>query len=565
MGSFNGINIGLKSLQVQRTALNTTGHNIANANNEGYSRQRVMQTASEPHTVPGLNSPGGAGQLGTGVKIEEIVRMRDEFIDQQVRKEYRDQGLWSAQAEGLERIEATFNEPSETSLNYAFDRFWQSLQDLGNNPEDPAARATVRQRGVVLTNNFHTMGQQLLDYQEALDSNVSSKVDEINSLIHRIADLNGQIVNVKTAGQNPNDLMDKRDLLVDGLNKVMNVQVRTSNTGNMNISLNGISIVNGTDVQELAVKESQELADRFKDKVIFADTEEEVKLNSGELKGIMNVRDEMIDDYLNKLDDMAEAFANRFNDVHSQGYDQDGNPAGEFFVFKGDDSKESYHHSLNIEVSTEIINSRRRVAAGRFQGNYSDNQEVATTEVTGASLIDAGTYVEIRQVDDTTVQYTAYDKDGNVLKDDAGNDILNRTATTGGQLEFDNLGFNINIEGIGDADIVFNPGSGSGDNAVELAATIKEDRLDKLDDSTLNDYYHSVISSLGVDAQRANQMVDNKGALLDQLEKQKWSTSGVSLDEEMANMIKFQQAYNAAARIITTSNEMLDTLMGIIR
>lgn len=465
---FNVIETGLRALQVQKKSLDITGHNIANANNEGYSRQRAIHTATDPYTVPGMTMPARAGQIGTGVKIAEIERIRDEFIDSQIREESQALGYWQQRFQGLHRIELTFNEPSDSSLRSALNSFWQSLQDLSNNPEDAALRATVQQRGLALVDAFHSLHNQLTDYQRSLNGDVSTIVQEINSLSRRIADLNKQIVNIKGTGQNPNDLMDERDLLFDQLNKMVNVQGHLDSRGNLNISLGGVSIVSNDSVHELTTIKSTLPGEEYQDKVVFKNTGEEAIITNGELKGIMNIRDEELTKYLDKLDEMAVIFKDRFNEVHKSGFDLNGNPGVDFFT--GTDA-------FSFDLTDAVKNNVNLIAAA--------------TTATGVP--------------------------------------------------------------------------GDGVNALNLAKVINEEKLFNDGEATLMDYHKSIISTLGIDGQRADQMVNNQNVLVDQLENQKASISRVSLDEEMANMIKFQHAYNAAAKIINTADKLLDSLMSILR
>ncbi len=585
---FNGINIGLKSLQVSRTALDTTGHNIANANTEGYSRQRVTQSASQPYTVPSLNSPGGAGQIGTGVRIDAIERMRDQFIDRQINQETQKKGYWDKIAEGLTRIEATFNEPSDASLNSALSSFWQSLQDLSNSPTDPATRSTVKQRANVLIDSFHTIGGQLFNYKESLNQDVGSMVTEINSIGARIADLNQQIIGVEASGQQPNDLLDKRDKLFSDLSQLINVSQNKDNMGNMQVSINGVSFVSKSNVYELELVDNHVPAggdpyDRLEQKVVFArsgspifsDDNIEALQGRGELAGSIAIRNEEIDHYINQLDEMAKAFVDEFNKVHQNGYDANGNRGAEFFTYQSNTD----HAALGIDLTNAIKNEQTgtdKIAAG----NYSDDPKVAWVgDVTSAT--DNNYKVEITDdnsdglYDYTITEYAVGDPNQITAKYTAvdipeGTEInLSSLAAAG----FDTTDpaynpafqaeFKVRLDNVGEANISLQGSKGNGTNALALAETIRINKI--IGDSSLTEKYEQLISTLGVDGQRSNQMINNQSALLNQLGRQQEAVSGVSLDEEMANMIKYQHAYTAASKIITTTDELIRTLLGVVR
>src|SRR5690554_6525217 len=170
---FNTINTALRALQAQQKSLDVTGHNIANANTEGYSRQRAIHSATDPYTVPGFGMPAGAGQVGTGVEIAEIARIRDKFIDGQINEEKQSLGYWEKMYEGLHRIKLIFNEPSDSSLSFAMTKFWESLQELSNNPEDPAVRESVKQTAQTMIDTFHNLNDQLADYKRSLNADVN--------------------------------------------------------------------------------------------------------------------------------------------------------------------------------------------------------------------------------------------------------------------------------------------------------------------------------------------------------------------------------------------------------
>jgi len=544
---FNGINIGYKALMAQKTSLDVVGHNISNANTEGYSRQRAVHSASTPHPMPGLYTPAGAGQLGTGVDISRIERIKEEFIESQIREEAQGMGYWSKRSEGMNRIEMIFNEPSDSSLNNALGLFWQYLQDLSNQPEDPATRETVRQSGIVLVDTFHTLYGQLDEYQQALNADVKSTVNSINSIAHRIADLNKQIVSVQGSGNAPNDLLDKRDLLFEELNRKVDVQGQLDSRGNLHISIGGVGLVAGPEVNELAIQPS-EIPSEYQDKVIFANTGEEVHFKSGELAGIIHIRDVEIERYKERLDNMAEGLLDRFNEVHRLGYDLYGEQGKDFFTIDG-----NYDHAAQgIQLSEAILKDKNNIASG----NYSDNPGVVSLENVSGSSNAVYTVTVNRGLGVKDFDYVVRDVGGAIIASGSANRMeeVDLTASEGIKLYF---------QSVGEANISLLGNEGSGVNAIALADALKNDKV--IDGSSVTDYYEATISVIGVDGQRANKMVYNQEVLLDQLKNQRASFSGVSLDEEMANMIKFQQAYNAAAKIVSATDKLLETLIGIIK
>ncbi len=557
--SFSGINIGLSGLRAQQKSLDVTAHNIANANNDGYSRQRAVHTAGKPHPAPGMNMPGSAGQVGSGVDITEIERIRDDFIDEQIRLENQELGKWEKVNEGYKRIESIFNEPSDNSLNQGLDNFWQSLQDLSNNPEDSAVRSTVQQRGLTLVDTYNSLSNQLTDYRKSLNEDTRSIVNEINSLSNRIADLNKQISQVDSSGNQANDLLDKRNELFSNLNELVNVRGFIDNDNNLNINLGGVNLVSKNRVEELDIKET-EGNNLYQDKVIFSTTGHNADIKGGQLAGILETRDQVITNYLNQLDQIAFKMGERFNNIHSQGYDVDGDQGQDFF-----DIVENIEGTAGeIDLSEAVKDSINRIAAGNFSSN---------PEVINASPVEIHEYnnyeLNISKLENEEngtngpdFEYVLQEiNTGEVFEGEASRgEIIDLSEISG--VDFDDI-FKFEIKQKGKTEINFKAKLGNGNNSTALAKSLKDNEV--INGSSVMGAYESLISGLGVEGQRSEQMVDNQKVVLNQLKNQQESISGVSLDEEMANMIKYQHAYSAAARIISNTDQMLESLMQIIR
>ena len=624
MNSFSSINTALSALQAQQRALDTTGHNIANANTEGYSRQRAELVTNRPYTSPGMNMPTGAGQVGQGVKVDSINRLRDNFIDGQIRRESQAGGYWNKMNEGLNRLELIYNEPSDNNLSASLNQFWSSLQELSNNPQDSAIRSTVRQRAVTLTDTFHSLHQQMSEFKGSMNNDIHSTVDEINSIIDRIGDMNKEIVHIKGSDQEPNDLMDRRDLLFDQLNEKVNAQGQEDSRGNLNISIGGVRVVSGSNTNPLEIQEDPN--NNYEDTIHYSNIDKEIQVDQGELKGLLEVRDEVVPEQLNELGTIATNMADHFNKVHQTGFDLDGAKGGDFFEINfeirhsdaelatiGDeidnlpageistdllndlpsnldnltnadleglepgqlielnnaiDSELDFNSGANlIEVSQEILDSTRKIAAG----NYSDNPRVA--EVNDLGTGDSPYTYRIRTeqpAEDGTVEFKIAEMDGDeILNEFDGSAIIGESFDINSistDFSAENIGdLNITIKDRGEANIALGTAEGSGENATALARALNDDQLAGLDNTSVNKYFQGVISSLGVDGQRSEQMVENSDLLKEQLTNRREAISGVSLDQELANMIKFQQAYGAAANIISTQQQNLDTLLGLIR
>ncbi|PKM44505.1 MAG: flagellar hook-associated protein FlgK [Firmicutes bacterium HGW-Firmicutes-8] len=463
--TFFGLEIGRKALQTQQRALDVIGHNIANANTPGFTRQRAVMAATNPFAMPAFNRPIGAGQLGTGVEVQEIKRLRDDFIDLQVRQEVNKTGEWEVKQNALKKLEVLLNEPSDAGLRIVLDQFWSSWQDLSKQPELKAVRSAVLQRGIAVAETFNHLDRQLTDLADDLDTSIKIKIDEVNNIASQISTLNDQIVRVEVQGDNANDLRDKRDLLIDELSKIIQVGVQENQYGAVTVTIGGRALVTENTAFQI-YGDPNGLNFGYVDIKWLSDNSL-VSVQNGVFKGMLDTRDITVPGYRTQLDTMVSALVTNTNLEHSGAIDLGG-------------------------FGLDNINGR----------NFFD-----------PAGTDAGTIAV----------------DANILGD---------------------------LDHIAAASIINSPGDGS--NALDLA---KLKHLNLIGTTTIDDYYRGMIAQLGVQAQESTRMVDNQNLLVGQLENRRQDVSGVSLDEEMTSMIKFQHAYNAAARVVTAMDEMLDVIV----
>lgn len=226
-GTFFGLEIGRRGLQTHRGALDVTSHNLTNASTEGYSRQEAVITATDPYTIPDVNSSVTPGQLGTGIKTSMLRRIRDEYMDPQVRRSNTDRYYWEDQTSIFSRVEVCFAEPASSGIQDQVVEFFKGWQNLNNNPQDPGVKASVKELGVQLASLMTYTYNQLTDIQEsvikpgvvpAVDrGQLKDQVDRVNDLLVQVRNLTTDIEKIYQIGQQPNDLLDKRDLLLDEL------------------------------------------------------------------------------------------------------------------------------------------------------------------------------------------------------------------------------------------------------------------------------------------------------------------------------------------------------------
>ncbi|MCE5270081.1 flagellar hook-associated protein FlgK [bacterium] len=457
----NAMYIGLSGLKASQMGLNVAGQNIANVNTEGYTRQKIVLEANRPIII-------NKGVFGTGVNLAEVSRTRDAFIDRQFRNENALQGDLDKQAQSLELIEGVINEPSDTGLSNAIKNFFNSLQDLSTNPESSSVRTTVREQGRALARMFNQVHSQLDKIKDNKNFEIIDDVAEVNSILERVASLNVEIGKTEALGRQANDLRDSRDLLLDKLSGLVDMTTSEDpNNGSVVVSINGQAFVVQSEVLKLKT-EAENINGTEKVRVLNPTNNVEMKFSSGELNGLIEVRDRIVPELQGKLDELAKSIIDNVNTIHRKGYGLQGSretpPTGINF-FDGDDA-------ASIQLSFDIENDPGNIAA-------SSNGE-------------------------------------------------------------------------------------PGDNSNSLAiAQLRNTRVLNNNTFTFEDYLGGMISTFGLETVSVKERLDNQEKLTEHLQNTRESLSGVNLDEELTNLVVFQKAFGANARILTTVNEMMDIVINL--
>ncbi|PLT48426.1 flagellar hook-associated protein FlgK [Paenibacillus sp. FSL W8-1187] len=502
--TFHGIETAKRSLFTQQTALNTVGHNISNANTAGYTRQRVSMSAATPMEPYGFSHSTAAGQLGSGVEASSINRIRTAFLDDQYRSESKYQGSWQIQAETLDKLEKVINEPSDTGIRTLMEKFWSSWSDLSKDPENITNRQIVRQTAVALTDSFNQLSRQLTDLDADLTGSADTKATQASSLLSSIADLNGQIKRMEGLGDNANDLRDRRDLLTDELSKLVNVTVTETDDGYV-INMGNMSLVDGTAAETLtgaALEAAYQGGD----------------LSGGEIHGTFKSRDTNVRGLLSKLDQLANTLAN-----------------GEFQVTV---PKGSVLPGTTVPLAADTVMTVQGIN-GLHKLGYT-LQQPAT----------AG------------LDFFTFDAAGGAAGITAGSIRLNPAISADSNLIASSMRTTTDAAGV--STVV------KGNNTLALLLGEAKDKAFTMDltstggavsSATIGSYYNAIVGQVGVQSQEAKRQYANATAMVDQANSSRQSVSGVSTDEEMSDMIKFQNAYNAAARFMTTMDELLEKLI----
>ncbi len=454
-GLFQALEIGKRALLAHQTSLQTIGHNIANVDTPGYSRQRVQISATLPEQST-------IGSIGTGVQVTDIRNVRDLFLGEQLRRENKSLGQWSYKEKILSQIEVYFSEPNDNTLSDLLNGFWDAWSDLSTDPSSTNYRVALVEQTNLLTNSFQQLAEHLNDLRDSIDSEVVSTVSDINRLTAEIASLNGQIRVSELGNEQANDLRDMRDQYLDELSELIDVNTIEQKNGEVLVFMGAMEIVDGTDTIEIGT-EAYNDSDAVMHQVVWTTTKAEVRNVNGKLKGLLDARDEIVPGYLNELNTLASELIQQVNALHSSGYGLDGSTGLDFFDAACTDA-------ANIKINSEIAENPERIAAS------------ASGEV--------------------------------------------------------------------------------GDNTIALAIQELRDQL-VMENGTvsMNDFYTGLVGRLGAESNEAVSFEENYELLVQQIENSRQSVQGVSLDEELTNMVKSQHAYDAAARVITTIDEALDTVI----
>jgi flagellar hook-associated protein 1 FlgK len=567
---FYGIDIGASALRAAQQLLDTAAHNVANANTPGYSRQRVTLTEAPPYTYPSFNRSGLPGQIGSGVTVAAITRVRDNFLDLQVQAQTGLQGEWDTRQQELSKIEAIFPEPSDSGLGGTISKYWNAWQDVASDPTSTAARSALTEQAASLAMEINRDSTQLGMMGSGIDSQVSAKVQSINDLAKQIATLNGQIQRVSVTGQNPNDLMDQRNQLLQQLSQIVPVSLLTRADGTMNVLVGGTDLV--SNVYSRTISTQTDANGHVQP--VWSDGSS-LSLPSGELKSLLQVRDEDLAGYEAQLDSLAKGLADSTNALQQRGVDATGTAGQPLFTYHAG------NEAATIAVNQAIAADPRLVAAaaspntpgdGSVAGLIADLRNATSyvagdpsTNVMGATDLTTTATARLMTIAASKAKPQTWTFSGagsSLTLTGANGDqqtitVPDMTAGATQVLNFDQLGIALTIAAPtaakAGADLVTDLTTG-GHNTLVTASIYTPPQ-------TTSDYYAGLVGKIGSASSQAQEMSQNQQLVVDQLTQRVEETSGVSLDEEATDMVRFQHAYQAAARVITTMDEMLNTLI----
>lgn len=485
MSTFGSIlSIARGALAAHQAAIQTVSHNIANADTEGFSRQRAELAPSHPQRLPFYN-------IGTGVTVTNVVRMRDQLLDTTYRREAGNTEAWTLRHGALAEIEGILGEPSDTGLGQTLDQFWNAWSDLSNNPGNATAQNVVRQRGSQVAYTLNTFSTQLADLANRTRVRIADTVGQVNALAQQIATLNGQITTAEVIGQQAPDLRDQRDMVADALAKLAGARTIEQANGTVGVYLGTMMLVDANNARTLEARGGNPITFG-----LLGDPDP-LQGVGGPLAALADVVNTDLPSVQGRLDELARAVVNGVNEYHMSGW----TPAGEAlggsnWVPPGPTGSRvaffdtAFTTAGTIRLSAAVVADATVVASGDVQNAPGNN--------TLALAISA-------------------------LRSDTGVDAL-RTR----------MGVAFGTQ-------------------VGLATGV-----------SYMDHYAQTVTEVGVNTADAESQSVVYSSLTRQAETRRASVSDVSIDEELTLLMRHQQAYAAAAKLVNAADEMAATILQMV-
>jgi flagellar hook-associated protein 1 FlgK len=474
------LNIARDALLAHELAMEVTGHNISNVNTSGYTRQRVLLESEATYAPSPI-------KLGMGVQVTSVVQCYDQYATRAIQQNTSALGENEAKASALSYLESIFNE-ANTGLSEALNEFWSAWQDLATNPGGLTERSALLEKADILSQQFNTMSNQLHQIIHDMNTNLGVGVGEVNQTTAQIASLNDKIVIAESNGSPANDLRDQRNTLLEKLSGLIGNQYYEDENGALTVmASNGTLLVEGNQSWNLTQEG---------DHIYLGQTGVDLSstLSGGKIGAWLDIRDEIVPQYLANLDELAGTLMNEVNTQHFAGYSLSGETG--LYFFENFQTPPAVPNAGNyegaagfIKLSSDVLGNPSNIAAGGLSGEPGDNENVL-------QILNIQT--------DNTLQVRKWTYE-------------NRGATVSSSLQ-----------------------SGS-----------------------LDDYYQALVGEVGILSSGVSSSRDFTQSMLDYLNEVRDSVSGVNLDEEMTELLKIQRAYEAAAKLITITDEMLQSLLEI--
>jgi len=473
VSTFSGLNTAASALYASQRAIDITGQNVANANTDGYSRQRVDLQSIGGSVVPAVWST--SNEVGQGVNSDSVIRIRDAFLESQAQAQHATTANLTVQSATLKSVESSFQEPGSTGIQSMMTNMWSGWSDIANHPTDPGARAQLLQRSQTLVAGLHSVAGALNSEWSNTRDSLRTQLDDVNATAKSIADLNQAIKRATQAGKPSSELQDKRDVLILHLSESVGATSTPAGDGTLNVTVGGVTLVAGNSALQLSLSGTNDSATVSTDPPVIKTSPGGTAVQvGGTAQGRLASMKTLIPGYQDQLTAIAQQVATQVNAGHQAGFDVNGKPGEPMF----DDG------SGNVPVTVNTI------TAGNITLRITDPAKVAAAGVDPALI-------------------------GGAVSADSNN-----------------------------ADAMYQQ---------------------RLLDTGADAVYRKMIVALGVESATAASNLGTQTVVSSQVDSSRDAVAGVSIDEEMTNMLQFQHAYQAAGQLVSTINSMLDDLMNMVR
>jgi len=571
------LNVAKDALLTQQYAIDVTSHNIANVDTEGYSRQTAVIEAKDA-------APYGGFIFGRGVELNNIIRNTNDFIEARLQSGQSDLGYVSEQVTYMNVMETIFDESSSSSLSTQLDEFWAAWNDLALNPSGSPERNVLVEDAILLSETFNNLNTDIGKMTDQINNSIQAGVDDINDILTKIADINMKIVAIETTG-NANDLRDQRSQLVNELSQYMEVNTYEYDDGNLVVTTGkGYTLVSRGDTYPLTLEGDDIILESSPSaRIDITDS-----IESGAMGGWLEMRDNVIPEISANLDELAKSVIWEVNSIHSQGVGLDAfsSVAGSYAVTSNSEELGTVNSGLayydkiadgtfNIWVydSSGTPVSTTVTIDADVGGTSMDSLAADINAIANLSATITGGKLNIAA--DSGYTFAFSDDTSNVLAALGINTFFQSSSSRSIAVNEDIINEKNNIAAA-KIDSSGEAAEGDNSNALKITelqykdVTVKQWSYSEgtatsgdITNTTLDEYMHMLVSSIGIKSQSLQRTMEYKETIQTELTTARDNISAVSLDEEMTNLIKFQQAYTAAAKLITTADEMLDTLLEV--
>ncbi len=555
---FGLLNTGRASLSAQLQALEVSGQNIANAQTKGYSRQTISFEANAPQRTNRIE----AGLVGRGVTVSGIERVHDEFLFNQIVAEGDTTGEYEVRKDVFDQMEILLSDSDGRSLNSDLSDFFAGFQDIATNPNGLAERSNMVVEAQEMSSIFNNLGNDLFQIQRNQDQTIGTEIAEVNIITDRITKLNKLIHGTETDGVNANELRDERDRKILELSEKIDIQITNELDGEVDVlTRGGVPLV----IREVSFALSTTLNGNnkaFKDILIDNGTGSTsnitTQIQGGRLKGLLDMRDVEIADSIDRLDRLSASLVREVNRVHQQGFGLDKTTGNDFFT------------ALTPSVLTNVNNTGSATVAVANNAPATTSIDKFELTFTGANTFSVQNLTT--NASEGSFTFTA----GQPFNLVGGLGMtISGSPAVGDKFKFslsENAASSMSVASAVRNDprkvAAGKTSGGDGVNAQDLANLQTQLIFDGVSLNiassgtfTFDEFYTSLVSDVGIRSFSATSTVEQQEGILLQLDNRRESISGVSIDEEMINIIKFQESFNASSRLIATVQELLDRLI----